>query len=274
MRFSNLGDECASPVSTMPIGFRQPPSSNQQLACRTRLALWMLPVSCESDKAEGDCARPVRKREGEEMKGAVQFRSNRVQSVQKDAYATMGDFQGLFAREMTDLFRLSLHLTADVEKAERCLILAVSECFANTTVSKGWAAIWARRTVVRAAIRLVLGAEFAMPIDICGDAGPDFHLQPSEYRVEALRDSLAILELPDFDRLAFVICVLERYSVLDCALLLKRSPKDVNEARVRAINRVVSADERDRHDSTTASPYTSSRNGTGEFDDACGSLLD
>jgi len=216
----------------------------------------------------------VRKREGEEMKGALQFRSNRVQSIRKDRYATIGDFQGLFAREMTDLFRLSLHLTADVEKAERCLILAVRECFANTTVSKGWAAIWARRTVVRTAIRLVLGAEFTMPIDICGDAGPDFHLQPSKYRVEALQDSLAILELPDFDRLAFVICVLERYSILDCALLLKRSPKDVNEARVRAINRVVSAEVRDRPESTTTSPNSASSNGTGEFDDSCGSFLD
>ncbi|MGA8671244.1 MAG: hypothetical protein WB679_15270 [Terracidiphilus sp.] len=175
---------------------------------------------------------------------------------------------------MTDLFRLSLHLTADVEKAERCLILAVKECFANATVSKGWAAIWARRTVVRTAIRLVLGAEFTMPIDICGDAGPDFHLQPSKYRVEALQDSLAILELPDFDRLAFVICVLERYSILDCALLLKRSPKDVNEARVRAINRVVSAEVRDRQESTTTSPNSASSNGTGEFDDSCGSFLD
>ncbi len=208
------------------------------------------------------------------MKGAIQIRSNRVQSIQKDGYATTADFQGLFAREMTGLFRLSLHLTADVEKAECCLILAVRECFANTTVSKGWAAIWARRTVVRTAIRLVLGAEYATPIDICGDAGPDFHLQPSEYRVEALQNSLAILELPHFDRLAFVICVLERYSILDCALLLKRSPKDVNEARARAINRIVSAGERDRHESTTISPCSASSNGTGEFDDSCGSFLD
>ena len=208
------------------------------------------------------------------MRGALQFRSNRVPSIQKVGYATTGDFQRLFAREITDLFRLSLHLTADVEKAECCLTLAMRECFANTTVSKGWAAIWARRTVVRTAIHLVLGAEYATPIDICGDAGPDFHLQPSEYRTEALQDSLAILGLPDFDRLAFVICVLERYSILDCALLLRRSPKDVNEARVRAINLVVSAEERNCRESTTTSQYSASGNGTGEFDDSCGSLLD
>ena len=72
-----------------------------------------------------------------------------------------------------------------------------------------------------------------------------------------MQDALAILTLPDFDRLVFVFCVLERYSILDCALLLRRSPKDVNDARLRAINRVVSAEERNRHESTTTSPHGS-----------------
>jgi len=211
------------------------------------------------------------------MKSALQFHSNQFRLTEEDTYATTDDFQRLFAREMTELFRLSLHLTADAEKAETCLILTMRECFVNSTVSKRWALVWARRTVVRNAIRLVLGTEDAMPIDICGDAGPDFHLQPSEYRIEALRDSLAILVLPDFDRLVFVICVLERYSTLDCALLLKRSPKDINDARVRATSQVVSAGERNGHESTTTSlisRHGAGSNGIGEFDGSCGSLLD
>jgi hypothetical protein len=221
--------------------------------------------------------RPVRRREGEEMKSALQFHSNQFKLVEEDTYATAEDFQRLFAREMTDLLRLSLHLTADAERAETCLILAMKECFDNGAVSKEWAHIWARRTVVRNAIRLVLGAERAIPIDIYGEAEPDFHLQPSEYRIEALRDSLEILALPDFDRLVFVICVLERYPILDCALLLKRSPKDVNNARVRAINQVVLAEERNRHESATTfstRPYDACSNGIGELDGSCGSLLD
>lgn len=208
------------------------------------------------------------------MKGALQFPSNRLHSIERDAYATPGDFQGVFAREMTDLFRLSLHLTADAEKAERCLILAMRECFAGSAVLKGWAVVWARRAVVRTAIRLVLGPEYVMPADICDETGRDFHLQPNEYRIEALRDSLAILKLPDFDRLVFVICVLERYSIMDCALLLTRSPKDVNDARVRAIARVVCADERNRRESATTSPRGACCKEIGELDDSCGSLLD
>jgi DNA-directed RNA polymerase specialized sigma24 family protein len=151
------------------------------------------------------------------------------------------------------------------------------ECFANSTVSKEWALIWARRTVVRNAIRLVLGTEDAMPSYIYSEEEPDFHLQPGEYRLEALRDSLAILALPDFDRLVFVICVLERYSILDCALLLKRSQKDVNDARVRAMNQVASAEERNRHESAatfSTRSYGACSNGKGEHDGSCGTLLD
>lgn len=211
------------------------------------------------------------------MKSALQLHSNQFKLTEEDPYATTNDFQRLFAREMTDLFRLSLHLTADAEKAETCLILAMRECFANCAVAKQWALIWARRTVIRNAIRLVLGTNNAIPIDIYGEAGPDFHLQPSEYRIEELRDSLAILQLADFDRLVFVICVLERYSILDCALLLKKSPKEVNDARVRAINQILSAEERNRHESTTTFPtslYGASSNGIGALDGSCGSLLD
>ncbi len=213
------------------------------------------------------------------MKSAIQFHSNQFKLIEEDTYATTEDFQRLFTREMTDLFRLSLHLTADAETAESCLILAMRECFANSTVSKGWALIWARRTVIRNAIRLVLGTENAPSNDIYSysEAGPDFHLQPSRYRIETLQGSVAIFRLPDFDRLAFVICALERYSILDCALLLRRSPKDVNDARVRAINQVLSAEDRNRHESTTTfptSPYGACSSGMGEPDGSCGSLFD
>jgi len=211
------------------------------------------------------------------MKSALQFRSNQFESIEEDPYATTDDFQRLFAREMTDLFRLSLLLTADVEKAESSLIFAMKECFANSTVSKEWALIWARRTVIRNAIRLVLDTENAIPGDICDESGTGFHLQSSEHRIETPQDSLAILALPDFDRLVFVICVLEQYSIMDCALLLKRSPNDVNDARVRAINLVVFSEERDCYESNTTfptSPYKASSNGTGDFDGSCGSLLD
>jgi hypothetical protein len=192
------------------------------------------------------------------MKNALQFHSNQFKLIEEDTYATADDFEMLFTTKMTDLFRLSLNLTADTEKAECCLILAMRECSANSAVAKEWALIWARRMVVRNAICMVLDKEYTIPSEIHSEVASDFRLQPNKNRLEALRGDPAILELPDFDRLVFVICVLEGYSILDCALLLKRSPKDVNDARGRAVNRVVSAEEQDRHEPSTtcpASPY-------------------
>lgn len=48
-----------------------------------------------------------------------------------------------------------------------------------------------------------------------------------------IAESESILDLSEFDRFVFVICVLERYSIYDCALLLNRLPRDINEARQR-----------------------------------------
>jgi DNA-directed RNA polymerase specialized sigma24 family protein len=211
------------------------------------------------------------------MKSALQFHSNQFRLPQENTYATTEDFQRLFAREMSNLLRLSLHLTADAEKAESCLILAMRDCFTNSAVSKEWAQTWAHRAVICNAIRVVYETENAMPNNICSETEPDLHLQLSDHRIEALRNSPAILALPDFDRLVFVICVLEQYSIRDCALLLKSSPKDVDIARVRAINRIVLAEERNCYESATTSPtspYGAYSNGIDEFDGCCGSLFD
>ena len=171
------------------------------------------------------------------MASVLHFPSSRIRRNEERSYATDDDFQRLFSSEITDFFRLSLQLTADAEKAERCFIDAMRDCFGSSTVSRGFARIWAHRMVIQNGIRLTLGIENR---SIC-DGGCEFHLQPSEYPLKELQESVATLELPDFDRLVFVICILERLSILDCALLLRRSPKEVNDAIARATKQVASA---------------------------------
>lgn len=167
-----------------------------------------------------------------------------------DLYAAAEDFEQFFAKQNTDLFRLSLQLTADAEKAERCLILAMRDCFFRSNVLKDRVDTWARRMVMRNAIRLVWGNSH----DILFEPGSEFHSQPSYCSLEVLRESVAILTLPDFDRLAFVICVLERYSILDCALLLGKAPRDVYDAIARATSQVIPLEERKDHEATVVSP--------------------
>ena len=205
------------------------------------------------------------------MRSTLEYGRSQYNATGDDSFATAEDFQWLFATEVVDLFRLSHRLTADPKKAERCLILAMLECIGNSTVSKRWSLIWARRTVIRNAINLVLGIEDVVPSRLRCDV--DFHL-PTGTRREVTRESSSILMLPNLDRLVFVICVLERYSIMDCALLLSKSTTVVNEARVRAIKQFKSAENRSRLESTTSSAYGDRSYQLGGLDESCGSLLD
>ena len=181
------------------------------------------------------------------MTSVLHFPNYRRNANKTRFCATDDDFEQLFLTEMNDFYRLSLQLTADAQKADRCLIYAMRDCFGKSTISRRFARVWARRMVIRNAIRLVLGIDN----DNACDAGCEFHLQPSGYRTEELRESVAVLDLPDVDRLAFVICFLERLSILDCALLLRKSPKDVNDAIARAAKRVASLEDRNHSETLT-----------------------
>jgi DNA-directed RNA polymerase specialized sigma24 family protein len=150
------------------------------------------------------------------------------------SYASDDDFHQLFATAINDLFRLSLQLTVDAEKAEHCLTLAKNDCLTTNTICKDFAHVWARRMVIRNAIDLVLGIDR----ENTSDFESEFHLLCSEVHKDTQLESVAIRHLPKFDRLVFVICVLEHLSIQDCALLLRRAPRDVNEAIARATSRI------------------------------------
>jgi hypothetical protein len=212
------------------------------------------------------------------MKGVLQFHSDRFKLIEDEAYAVNDEFQQLFATEMTDIFRLSLNLTADTETAERCLILSMRECLQSNCVfnSRKLSRAWARRVVIRNAIHLVHAEENRKPGGSLGKTTSHAQSQPNQYRTTAVPESLAVLNLPDFDRLVYVICVLEHYSVAHCAFLLSRSEKDVNDARVRATIRVVAAEERHlpaKRATLRTGTYDTCSFLEDEFDGACGQLF-
>ena len=159
------------------------------------------------------------------MTGTLRHNSRKTTS-----YATENDFNQLFTAEIHDFFRLSLHLTADARKAERCLILAMKDCHGAKTIFRDFARVWARRMIIRNAIHLIQrdGLETA-----CDS-------QSTELQNENRRKMAPALGPAELARLAFVICAVEHLSVQDCALLLGRSPRDVNEAIVRAENQITS----------------------------------
>jgi hypothetical protein len=89
---------------------------------------------------------------------------------------------------------------------------------------------------------LVLGAES----EIHEKSGSIFSLSVSDDLKDSLRDSVTVLQLDDFDHLAFDSCVFESYSPLDCALLLRAKLNDVEAAIVRAKNQILTGERNDQ----------------------------
>jgi DNA-directed RNA polymerase specialized sigma24 family protein len=159
-------------------------------------------------------------------------------------YASKEEFVILFESERMALQRLALLLTANSEAAKRCLIRAFRECIPSSSVSKEWILSWTRRMVIRNAISLVMNPGGQSLVNTNDDVDQGLTEFSPDDSPGAITTSESILDLPELDRFVFVICVLERYSTHDCALLLGKPPGEVNEVRHRVGNQVGQIDER------------------------------
>ena len=161
----------------------------------------------------------------------------------RGTYASKEEFVSLFESERMALQGLALLLTANSEAAERCLVLALRECIANCSVSRDWVLAWARRVVIRNAINVVMepGEQSFAGMNCNAEIGSVVFSEDDS--LGQIANLQPILALPDLDRLVFVISILERHSIHDCALLLGRSPRDINEARQRAADQIKQIDE-------------------------------
>jgi len=148
-------------------------------------------------------------------------------------YAGRKDFVSLFERERVSLRTLALLLTANSETAKRCLFRSFQECITSSSVSTEWILSWTRRMVIRNAISLIIKPGGHSFVNTSDDADNWLIAFFPDDSLGAVAESESIVDLPEFDRFVFVICVLERYSTQDCALLLGRSPREINEARKR-----------------------------------------
>jgi hypothetical protein len=142
-------------------------------------------------------------------------------------YATSADFCRIFHAEMSSLYLLSLLLTADSEKAERCFLESLEDSAGCASVFKEWASSWARRTIIHNAIRLIAPRP-ADEISIPNPAplGSVANLQP---------EIAAVVDLPAFERFVFVLSVFERFSDQECSLFLNCSRREVAAGRNSAL---------------------------------------
>lgn len=167
------------------------------------------------------------------------FRAKAITKPSNELHATSADFCRIFEDEMDPLYLLSLLLTADRERAEKCFVRGLEDSKGGSPVFKDWARAWARRTIIVNAIRMIgprpqrKGAD-GLGISACADLG-----LPQELA--------AVAGLPAFERFVFVMSMLESYSERDCRLLLDCSAADIASARMSALTQLGhSAEDRDK----------------------------
>ena len=157
------------------------------------------------------------------------WKAHQMSKNGSNQFATNGDFCELFMDASRGLYLLSILLTADHEKARRCFIASRDECIGGNSFSHEWANSWARLMIVRNTVRMLT----VNP----GSCGPDPAAVPES---TSLQDAFLarLLALEDFERLVYVLSVLEEYPDRNCAALLTVSPQRIREVRISALKHI------------------------------------
>jgi DNA-directed RNA polymerase specialized sigma24 family protein len=155
-------------------------------------------------------------------------------------FATCEDFRKVFIEDMESLYLLSLLLTGNQHEAEQCFLEGFDACVDGISVFREWADAWARRIIVRQALRM--RAEHAGFLgwtpDLVESAGVRVRSRTPLRRIALTR----VLALDDLERSVFVLSVLEGHSTQSCALLLAVSRKEVLVARARALQHIANVE--------------------------------
>ena len=188
-------------------------------------------------------------------------------------WTTPGQVQKHFAAAMTDLFCLAFLLTAHAEKAEVCVIRSIRECLKATRIQTNCLAAWVRNSIIRNGIAIVNESEPEQGKD---DGSIPLVPPTNQASIRAGDYSAGIFDLSSFDRLVYVICVLEHYTSRHCALLLRTSREKVREARIRALAHIAEFESRWRESphGFTPEPNWHSNEPLSMSDSSCGCLLD
>lgn len=136
---------------------------------------------------------------------------------------------------------LSFLLTADREKAEQCVVSGLEDAVGGNRVFKEWARSWARRAIIRNAVRMIepLPVEGSYVDSASVNIRGTTH--PTEQQAEIQAEIAVVLELEPFERFVYVMSILEHYRDQDCSVLLDCSRRDVVAARIRALQQIGNA---------------------------------
>jgi hypothetical protein len=149
-------------------------------------------------------------------------------------YATATDYYRIFVEETDSLYLLAFLLTADKDMAEQSVVGGLGECVERIGVFMERARSWARRSIVKDAIRKVRPAP--------REGANEFFGSADTREIVVASNPLAFLaSLRAFERFVFVMSVLERQPDEDCQSLLSCSRQEIVMARKAAMKLFVAA---------------------------------
>jgi hypothetical protein len=164
--------------------------------------------------------------------------TQKYKSARSNEYATSSDFCRIYVEPMNSLYLLSLLLTADPQKAEQCFLSGFDESVSNKSVFKERAHLWARRSIIFQAIRVLC----PRPNDEneSNEARPSPLIGKVPAEVLAYPNFVRIIGLNAFERFIFIMSILEKYTDQECSVLLGCFRRDVISARSAAIRHLAS----------------------------------
>ncbi len=146
-------------------------------------------------------------------------------------YAQHADFCDVFGKDTKPLYLLAFLLTANHNESEQCFVSTIEDVFKEPAVFKEWARSWVKRRLIENAIEIVspASARNGQKRDLWSAAKRETQ---REWEIDT------VTQLAAFERFAFVMSILERYSNWDCALLLGCGMDKVVQARMTALRRL------------------------------------
>src|SRR5579864_1439335 len=158
--------------------------------------------------------------------------ARKITNQEPTPYATSADFCRIFERDMNHLYLLSFLLTGNQSMAEQCFVRGLDDSKKGNQVFKEWAQSWARRAIIQNAIRMI------RPRSTDSGRSSSASDGSAGQTLAAPAEIAGIIELPTFERFAFVMSALEHYSDQECSLLLDCSGGEVVAARTRALQQI------------------------------------
>ncbi|MGE0407069.1 MAG: hypothetical protein AB7O65_12295 [Candidatus Korobacteraceae bacterium] len=145
-------------------------------------------------------------------------------------YVLPEEFCRLFEQEMNSLFRLALLTTGKEQKAEEVFAAGLELCLNGGRVFREWAHRWARRAVIKSAVQIL------HPATGQRKAGTSGHSVRSDVALD--QSVVRVMELDPFERMVWIMSVLEQYADGECAALLGCTREQVSLARGLAFQQI------------------------------------